>query len=115
MIRTYEDLMQMNKQNLEAATSASKALSKGLEDISKEALAFSTRSMDGAVAASKQISACKTPADFSDLQTRLAKEQWDSVMAQTKKMVDLSTTVMKGAMEPLQARSRVVMESFARV
>ncbi|MBB4286770.1 phasin family protein [Roseospira goensis] len=114
MIRTYEDLMSFNKDNLDAASAASKVLAKGLEDMSKEAVAFSSKSMDGAVAASKQLGACKTPADFTNLQTKLVKDNWDAMVAQSKKMVDLSNSVMKSTMEPLQARTKAVIDGFAR-
>ncbi|KAA5603859.1 phasin family protein [Roseospira marina] len=114
MIRSYEDLMTFNKDNLDAATAASKLLAKGFEDISKEAVAFSSKSMDGAVAAGKQLGACKTPADFTNLQTKLVKDNWDAMIAQSKKMVELSNTVMRSAMEPVQARTKVVLDGFAR-
>lgn len=115
MIRTYEDLMSFSKDNLDAATASSKLLAQGLEDISKEAVAFSTKSMDGAVAASKQLGACKTPADFTNLQTKLVKDNWDAMVAQSKKMVDLSNSVVKTALEPMQSRTKTVLDGFAKV
>ncbi|WP_299437598.1 phasin family protein [uncultured Rhodospira sp.] len=114
MIRNYDDLIAFNKDNLNAATAASQALAKGLEDISKEAVTFSSKSMDGAVAASKQLGSCKTPADFTNLQTKLVKDNWEIMIAQTKKMAEMSNGVVKNAMEPLQARTKAVMETFAR-
>jgi phasin family protein len=114
MIRNYEDLMSFNKDNLDAAAATGKLLAKGIEDISKEAVAFSSKSMDGALAASKQLSACKTPADFTNLQTKLVKDNWDAMVAQSKKMVDLSNSVFKTAMEPMQSRTKAVLDGFAR-
>jgi len=115
MIRNYEELMSFNKENLDAATAAGKILAKGIEDISKEAVAFSTKSMDSAVAASKQLGACKTPTDFTNIQTKLVKDNWDAMVAQSKKMVELSNAVTKSAFEPMQARTKAVMDGFARV
>ncbi|SDE62215.1 phasin family protein [Rhodospira trueperi] len=112
MIRSYEDLMSFNKDNIDAATAAGKAFAKGLEDISKEAVSFSSKSMDGAVAASKQLGACKTPADFTNLQTKLVKDNWEIMVAQSKKMTELSNDVLKSAMSPLQARTKTVLETF---
>ncbi|MQX35104.1 phasin family protein [Roseospira navarrensis] len=114
MIRTYEDLIKLNKDTIEAATSATQVLAKGFEDISKEAVAFSSKSMDGAVAASKQLGACKTPADFTNVQTKLVKDNWDAAVAQSKKMVELSNGVLKSAMEPMQVQTKAVLEGFAR-
>lgn len=114
MIRTYEDLIAFNKSNLDAATSAGQALSKGLEDLSKEALAYQSRSLDQAVSVGKQAQSCKTAADVANLQAKLVKDSWDSAVKQSKTMVDLSNAILKSAMEPLQARTRAVMEVAAR-
>lgn len=114
MIRTYEDLVAFNKATLDAATDAGNALTKGLETLSKEAFAYQSRSVDEAVAASKQLQACKTAADVADVQTKLAKQSWETAIAQSKTMVDMANSIVKGAMDPIQARTKTMLDGFAR-
>ncbi|SOD89108.1 phasin family protein [Caenispirillum bisanense] len=114
MLKNYEALMQFNKDSLDAVVQSGTKLANGFEQIAKEAFSFAGRSFEGAVEAGQQFAACKTPADLMQLQTKLAKDNWESLVAETTKISELSTAVVKAAAEPLQARYKTAYDVAAK-
>ena len=114
MIKTVDDLITFNRDNIEAMTAANQVIAKGLESISKESLAFSSRALEDAVVATKQIGACKTPTEATNLQSKLVKDNWEALVAQSKKITEMTNTVVKDALDPLNARYKAVMNDMVR-
>ncbi len=111
MIKSYEDVVKFNKDNLDAAVAAGTTLAKGVETLSKEYFGYAGKSFDTAVEASKALASCKSPTEFTELQTKLAKDGFDDMVAQSKKMSELTTGVLKSAFEPVGARAKTVFET----
>jgi len=114
MFKSIDELIAFNKDNIDAVNTANQALAKGFESLSQVSLAYSSRTMDDAVAATKQIGACKTPSEMTNLQSKLVKDNWEAMIAQSKKMTELTNAVMKNALDPLNARYKVVVDGMVR-
>jgi len=115
MIKTVDDLIAFNKDNIQAMTVANQALAKGLETLSTESLAYTSKAMEDAIAASKQVTACKSPSEVTNVQSKLVKDNWDAMVAQSKKMAELTNALVKDALDPLSARYKTVMDGMSRV
>lgn len=113
MFKSYDEMVAFAKGNIDAAVQAGNKFSKGCEDMSKECLGLAGGSFDRATETVKALSSVKTPSEAIQLQQKLAKENWETSVAQMKKMADLSQMTMKNAMDPLNARYKAVMETAA--
>ncbi len=111
MIKSYEDIVKFSKDNMDAVIVAGTTFAKGYEEISKECVSYAGKSFDTAVEASKALATCKTPAEFSELQTKLTKESFDGAVAQSKKLGEMTSVVLKSAFEPVGARVKTVFET----
>lgn len=111
MIKNYETLMQFNKDSMDAFVQSGTKLANGFEQIAKEGFGFAGRSFETAIEAGQALAACKTPAEMIQLQTKLAKENWETMVAETTKLSELSTAVMKSAVEPLSDRYKKTFDS----
>lgn len=103
-IEGFDKFVAMGKDNAEALVKSGTAAMKGFEEISKASQAYLTKSGEKADAAVKALFSCKTPAEFADLQGKLARESIEAAIAEGRKFAELSQSVMSAALEPLNAR-----------
>lgn len=104
MITTYEDIISFGKQNVEAVVQSGTLAAKGFEELSKVLAAYNGHSIERAATAARALAAAKSPAEFLQLQAQLTREGTESLIAETRKIAEIFTTVMTSALEPLQAR-----------
>lgn len=103
-IEGFEKFVALGKENAEAVVKSSTLAAKGFEEIAKASQAYLTESTEKANAAVKALFSVKTPAEFADLQGKLARESVESAIAESRKLAELSQTVFTAALEPLNAR-----------
>jgi phasin family protein len=94
----------LGKDNADAVAKSSAVAIKGFEEIAKASQSYVAKSAEKTDAAVKAMMAIKTPAEFADLQTKLARESIEAAIAETRKLAELSQTVFSAALEPLNAR-----------
>lgn len=100
----FDKFIALGKDNADAVAKSSAAAIKGFEDIAKASQAYVAQSAEKTDAAVKALMAIKTPAEFADLQTKLARESIETAIAEGRKFAELSQTVFAAALEPLNAR-----------
>ena len=103
-IEGFEKFVALGKDNAEAVVKSSTLAVKGFEEIAKASQAYLTESAAKTDAAVKALFAVKTPAEFADLQGKLARESVEAAIAEGRKFAELSQTVFSAALEPLNAR-----------
>lgn len=103
-IDSIEKIVALSKENTEALVKSSSVAVKGLEDVAKASQEYVTVSSEKADAAFKALFACKTPAEFLELNSKLARESVEGVIADSRKFVELTQTVVTAALEPISAR-----------
>ncbi|NFV81362.1 phasin family protein [Magnetospirillum aberrantis] len=103
-IEGFEKFVALGKENAEAVVKSSTLAAKGFEELAKASQAYLTVSAEKADAAVKALFAVKTPAEFADLQGKLARESVESAIAEGRKFAELSQSVLTAALEPLNAR-----------
>ncbi|MBB3064427.1 MULTISPECIES: phasin family protein [Limibacillus] len=114
LFRNYGELNELNKDNVEAVVAFNTKLVKAYEEIGKEIASFTQTSFESQVEATKAIFSVKSLRDFVDLQSNLARVQFDQVMAEGAKITEMSVKVANEAYEPLQARMNVTVEKMLK-
>lgn len=113
MLKTYDDMIAFNKANVDAFVQSSTQAAAGAEQIAKEAFAFAGKSFETAMENVKAVSTCKTAAEVISLQQKLAKDNFDSLVAESTKLSEMGTVVTKSALEPLQARYKAAFDGLS--
>ena len=104
MEKAYNDFATFSQDNIDAFVRANAAFTKGFEQISKHFVTLATRSVEEAVENSKRFAGIKSIQEAFELQTKLAQETIETVISESKKVQELSASVMKDATAPLAER-----------
>ena len=103
MIKNFEDVQKMSKDNMDAAMKSFGALSKASQAIATEMVDYSKKSFeDGTQIAEKMLGAKSIDKAF-EIQTDYAKAAYESFVAQTTKLGELYADFAKEAYKPFEA------------
>ncbi|MGE5505276.1 MAG: phasin family protein [Actinomycetota bacterium] len=103
-IEGFDKFISLGKDNVEAFAKSSAAAVKGFEEITKHSQALVAKQAEKNDATIKALMSIKTPAEFADLQGKLAREAIETTIAEGRKFAELTTSVFTAALEPLNAR-----------
>ncbi|SFH92494.1 phasin family protein [Albimonas pacifica] len=110
MAKSFEDAAAFNQASLDAFMKSANIAMKSAEEISAESMAFSKKSMEEGVAATKDFAASKSVMELMEKQSDFAKTFFDGFMKQATKMNEMAMAASKDAMEPLAARVSAAAE-----
>jgi phasin family protein len=113
MFKTYDDVLSFNQANVDAFVQCGTQMAAGVEQIAKEAFTFAGKSFEASVENVKAVTGCKTASEVISLQQKLAKDNFETFMAETNKLSEMSSVVAKSAMEPLQSRYKAAFDGMA--
>ncbi len=108
MFKKIEDLQQMSKEQMEAATASASALSKGLQQIATEASDYTKKSFEASSTLVEKLLGVKTLDKAIEINTEFAKTSYEGLVAQATKIGELYTSLAKEAFKPME-------EAFAKV
>jgi phasin family protein len=114
MFRSYDELTELSKENVDAIVSFNTKLAKAYEQLGKEIVSFTQSSIESQVEAAKAMFAAKSLREVVDLQSELARSHFDKAMAEGAKITEMSVKVANEAYEPLQARMNVTVEKILK-
>ena len=103
-----EDLQQMSKEHMEAATASASALSKGFQQLATEATDYSKKSFEASSGLVEKLLGAKTLDKAIEINTEFAKTSYEGLVAQATKLGELYTSMAKEAFKPVE-------EAFAKV
>lgn len=112
MIKSYDDLVALNKESVDAAVAAGTSFTKGVETLSKEYVGYAGKTVDSMIEAAKALVACQNPAEAATLQTKLMRDGMEDAVAQSKKMTELTTALLRDTLEPYNAQMKAMMETL---
>jgi hypothetical protein len=98
---TIEDFQKFSKDQLEAMTTASTTLSKGLQDIATESSDYSKKAFAAGTAMYEKLLGARSVETAIQIQTEFAKQAYESFVAQATKVSELYTRVASDAMKPV--------------
>lgn len=99
-----------SKKNLEAVVASVTAAAKGAEALGAQAIAFSKKSVEDQVAASKALAGAKSVQEAVELQTSFAKSALEAYLANVNAMSETVTASVKDAFKPLNERATALVE-----
>jgi phasin family protein len=108
----YGELAVISKENLEALVQSSTAVVKGAETFGKEWMGFAQAAVEQNVAAVQNLVAAKTLKELVDLQNDWAKKAFDTAVAEGTRLSEMSVKTANDAFEPIKARVNVSVEKL---
>lgn len=103
MFKNMEDMQKLGKEQMEAATAASAALTKNLQQIASEATEYSKKSLETSTAALQKLMSAKSADAAFQIQSDYVKSAYEAFVAQASKMGELYTNLAKDAFKPVEA------------
>lgn len=110
----YDEFSVLSKGNVEAVVKAGSIYARGLEDLSKTVMSMTQSQFEASVAAAKAVFGCTSLRQMVDLQTDLARTNFDKFVADGTKLSEISLKVANETLEPIQARVNVAVEKLIK-
>lgn len=108
--KSVAELVEFSKGNVEAVVASGKIASKGAEEIAKYATDYGRTSIEKANATAKQFSAVKSPTEFFQLQSELAKSSLEAFVGETSKFGENYMKLLGEIAQPIQNRYALAVE-----
>ncbi len=106
MVATFESVQQLGKDQFEAVSAATAAVTKGWQSIAAETTDYSKRSFEKSrVLAEKLISVKKLDEAFQ-LQTEFAKSAYEDFVAEATKIGEIYSNLAKEVFKPVEAAAK---------
>jgi phasin family protein len=103
-VKNYDQLVGYGKDTVEAYVASANAAGKGAETLHNEIYAFSKKSVEESIAATKALMASKSAHEVFELQTGFAKSAFEQYVSEVTKLGELYTATAKASFAPLQGR-----------
>jgi hypothetical protein len=98
---TFDDFQKFSKDQVEAFTSASTTLSKGLQDIAAESTDYSKKAFAASTAMFEKLLGARSVESAVQIQSEFAKQAYEGFVAQATKVSELYTRVASDALKPV--------------
>jgi phasin family protein len=108
--KTAEEFNELAKANVEAIVEASRIYAGGAKAIGQDVIASSRNGIEQASEAVKTLAEAKSPAEFFQIQSDLARASFDRFVAESSKLTERVVKLAGEAVEPLQTRASVNAE-----
>lgn len=103
MVKNFEDLQQVGKENVDATLKSFGALTKGAQAIAVEVADYSKKSFEDGSAALEKLFGVKTLDKAIELQTEFAKTAYEGFVAKASRLGDLYADLAKETYKPFEA------------
>lgn len=108
--KTAEELAELAKANVEAIVEAGRIYAGGAKAIGQDAIASGREGIEKAQDAVKTLAEAKSPAEFFQIQSELARASFDRFVAETSKLTERVVKLTGETVEPLQTRASLNAE-----
>jgi hypothetical protein len=106
MVATFESVQQLGKEQFEAVSAATAAVTKGWQSIAAETTDYSKKSFEKSrLLAEKLITVKKIDEAFA-LQSDFAKTAYDDFVAETTKLGEMYTALAKEVFKPIESAAK---------
>ena len=104
------DLTDLAKANVEAIVEAGRIAAGGVKALGQDVIASGREGIEQASDAVKTLAEAKSPAEFFQIQSELARASFDRFVAETSKLTERVVKLAGEAAEPLQTRASLNAE-----
>lgn len=108
--KAAEELSDIAKANVEAIVEASRIYAGGAKALGQDVIASGREGIEQASDAVKTLAEAKSPAEFFQIQSDLARASFDRFVAETSKLTERVVKLAGEAAEPLQTRASLNAE-----
>jgi phasin family protein len=114
LFKRYDEAASFGKDNVDACVTCSTVFAKGVESMSKELMSLAQSTVEANVATTKALFGAKSVRELIDLQTEFSRSRFDSLMAESAKLTELSMALANETIEPIQARMNATVEKLMK-
>lgn len=104
MDKAYADFFSLQQDNFDAFVKSGTSVAKGFEQMTKHFADLTAKSFEDAVELSKKFAVAKTVNDVVTLQSKVLEGSFETMIAQGKKVAEMSAAIVKDASAPLAER-----------
>ncbi len=108
--KAAENVTDLAKANVEALVEAGRIATSGVKTIGQDVIASSRQGIEQASDAVKTLAEAKSPTEFFQLQSELARASFDRFVAESSKLTERFVKLAGEAVQPLQNRASVNAE-----
>ncbi|MBA3666362.1 MAG: phasin family protein [Sphingomonas sp.] len=108
--KTAEEMTDLAKANVDAIVEAGRIAANGAKAIGQDALASSKQGLERASDAVKTLAEAKSPTEFFQIQSELARASFDRIVAESSKLTERVVKLAGEAVQPLQNRASINAE-----
>ncbi len=106
MEKAYADIIAFNQNNFDAFVKSTTTFAKGFEQFTKHITDLATKSVEDSMELTKKFASLKNVNDVVALQTKTIEEGFETAIEESRKVADLSATVIKDAAAPIAERMK---------
>ena len=110
--KVAEELADLARANVEAVVEASRVAAEGARSISQEAVSSSRNGFEQAADAIRSLAEAKSPTEYLQLQSDLARASFDRVVAESSRLTESLVKLAGEAFQPLSNRASANAERF---
>jgi phasin family protein len=100
MPNNVDEMQQLRKDSVDAATKSFGAMSKCFQEIATEVANYSKRSLEDHTAAMEELMTARSPEKAMEVQTEYVKSVYEAFVTQTTKIAQLYTDLGKECYKP---------------
>ncbi|MDB5713007.1 MAG: phasin family protein [Sphingomonadales bacterium] len=108
--KSVGEIVEFSKGNFEAVVASGKVAAKGAEEIAKYATDYGRTSIEKANATAKQLSGVKSPTEFFQLQSEIAKTSLEAFVGEASKFGENYMKLLGEIAQPIQSRYALAVE-----
>lgn len=103
MVKNFEDLQQVSKENMDTAMKSMSAVSKSAQAIATEMAGYSKKSFEDSTAALEKLFGVKSLEKAIELQTEYAKTAYEGFVAEATKIGEMYADLAKETYKPFES------------
>ena len=112
--KTVSDLLEISRDNAEAAVELGNLTASFAKDISSEVFEYTNKAFSDNLETSKEFFACRTINEMVELQSKIIKNSLDSFLGETSKITNILFEYSSEALEPINERVAQASEQFSK-
>ncbi|MBO6520896.1 MAG: phasin family protein [Rhodospirillales bacterium] len=110
----YEDMIAFSKSNIEAFVKSNEILSVGVKEINTAIYKLAQSNVEESVALAQKIMGCTSVAEVVELQSTVAKSQYDKAVAESRKLSDQTIKLAEKASKPIAEQVKIAVETLSK-
>ncbi|NIA72346.1 phasin family protein [Pelagibius litoralis] len=110
----YDEVTSLSQGHMDACVQSSTVVAKGVEALGQEMVLFTQGTMKAGMLMVQALAGAKTLREMIDVQTEYSRSSFDSMLAESAKLTELSVALASEAIEPLQAQMTQTAEKMMK-